>query len=126
MDTASGGAIVISAVASSLLAPPDAVSMVLMMVPLWLLYEVGIWCAWVVERRRARRARAGAASAAGLAAQAAAVPGHAVCRRHPDRPRWRYGDHSPAGRSVRGARRDEGRIGLDPLPAGELSARCDR
>src|SRR5437016_10762426 len=61
-------AIVISAVASSLLAPPDAVSMVLMMVPLWLLYEVGIWCAWVVERRRARRARAGAASAAGLAA----------------------------------------------------------
>src|SRR5439155_18932696 len=40
------------------------------MVPLWLLYEVGIWCAWVVERRRTRRARAagGAASAAGLAA----------------------------------------------------------
>src|SRR2546422_5507083 len=61
-------AIVISAVASSLLAPPDAVSMVLMMVPLWLLYQVGIWCAWVVEKRRARRARAGAASAAGLAA----------------------------------------------------------
>src|SRR5205809_689066 len=61
-------AIVISAVASALLAPPDAVSMVLMMVPLWLLYEVGIWCAWVVERRRARRARAGAASTAGLAA----------------------------------------------------------
>ena len=63
-------AIVISAVAAALLAPPDAVSMVLMMVPLWLLYEVGIWCAWVVERRRARRARAagGAASAAGLAA----------------------------------------------------------
>jgi len=61
-------AIVISAVAAALLAPPDAVSMVLMMVPLWLLYEVGIWCAWVVERRRARRARAGAASAAGLVA----------------------------------------------------------
>ena len=61
-------AIVISAVAAALLAPPDAVSMVLMMGPLWLLYEVGIWCAWVVEKRRARRARAGAASAAGLAA----------------------------------------------------------
>src|SRR5881296_4759521 len=63
-------ALVISAVAAALLTPPDAVSMVLMMVPLWLLYEVGIWCAWVVERRRARRARAagGAASAAGLAA----------------------------------------------------------
>src|SRR3989449_3960533 len=61
-------AIVISAMASALLAPPDAVSRVLMMVPLWLLYEVGIWCAWIVEKRRARRARAGAASAAGLAA----------------------------------------------------------
>jgi Tat protein translocase TatC len=61
-------AIVIAAVAAALLAPPDAVSMLLMMVPLWALYEVGIWCAWVVERRRARRAGAGAASAAGLAA----------------------------------------------------------
>src|SRR6267378_3915964 len=61
-------AIVISAVASALLAPPDAVSMVLMMVPLWLLYEIGIWCAWVVEKRRARRARSGTASAAGLVA----------------------------------------------------------
>src|SRR5690348_1324939 len=61
-------AIVISAVAAALLAPPDAVSMLLMMVPLWALYEVGIWCAWVVERRRARRAGAGAARAAGLAA----------------------------------------------------------
>src|SRR3989442_12804799 len=63
-------AIVISAVASALLAPPDAVSMVLMMVPLWLLYEVGIWCAWVGERRRARRARA-----AGGGASAGRVPG---------------------------------------------------
>jgi Tat protein translocase TatC len=61
-------AIVISAVAAALLAPPDAVSMVLMMAPLWLLYEVGIWCAWIVEKRRARRARAGTASAAGLIA----------------------------------------------------------
>ncbi len=59
-------AIVISAVAAALLAPPDAVSMLLMMVPLWLLYEVGIWCAWVVERRRGRRGRSSAASAAGL------------------------------------------------------------
>src|SRR5256886_5839749 len=63
-------AIVISAVGAALLAPPDAASLVLMMVPFWRLYEVGIWCAWVVERRRARRARAarGAASAAGLPA----------------------------------------------------------
>ncbi len=61
-------AIAISAVASALLAPPDAVSMLLMMGPLWLLYEVSIWCAWVVEKRRRRRQRAegGAASAAAL------------------------------------------------------------
>src|SRR5438876_8056820 len=62
-------AIAISAVAAALLAPPDAVSMLLMMVPLWLLFEVSIWCAWVVEKRRRRRQRAeggagGAASAA--------------------------------------------------------------
>lgn len=59
-------ALVVSTVAAALLAPPDAVSMLFMMVPLWGLYEVGIWCAWVVERRRARRAGAGVASAAGL------------------------------------------------------------
>jgi len=69
-------AIAISAGAAALLAPPDAVSMLLMMVPLWLLYEVSIWCAWVVEKRRRRRERAagqgegegGAASAAALGA----------------------------------------------------------
>src|SRR5438309_740347 len=61
-------AIAISAVAAALLAPPDAVSMLLMMVPLWLLFEVSIWCAWVVEKRRVRRQRAG-----GGAASAAAV-----------------------------------------------------
>src|SRR6266704_615978 len=61
-------AIAISAVAAALLAPPDAVSMLLMMVPLWLLFEVSIWCAWVVEKRRRRRQRAegGAASAAAI------------------------------------------------------------
>jgi sec-independent protein translocase protein TatC len=57
-------AVAISAVAAALLAPPDAVSMLLMMVPLWLLYEVSIWCAWVVEKRRRRRQQHGAASAA--------------------------------------------------------------
>ena len=66
-------AIAISAVASALLAPPDAVSMLLMMGPLWLLYEVSIWCAWVVEKRRRRRQRAEGAGGAGGAASAAAL-----------------------------------------------------
>ena len=53
-------ALVFAAFAAALLTPPDAVSMLLMMVPLVLLYEVSIWCAWVVTRRRARRAQAAA------------------------------------------------------------------
>src|SRR2546429_1314371 len=69
-------AIAISAVASPLLAPPDAVSMLLMMGPLWLLYEASIWCAWVVEKRRRRRQRAeGAGGAGGGGAAGAAAPG---------------------------------------------------
>ncbi|HEU5262051.1 MAG TPA: twin-arginine translocase subunit TatC [Gemmatimonadales bacterium] len=58
-------AVVLAAVAAALLTPPDAVSMLMMMVPLWLLYEISILCAWVVTKRRARRARV--ASAAGVA-----------------------------------------------------------
>ena len=51
-------AVVIAAFLAALLTPPDAVSMIMMLVPLLLLYEVSIWCAWVVSRRRARRAAA--------------------------------------------------------------------
>jgi len=47
---------------AAFLTPPDAVSMLMMMVPLLLLYEVSIWCSWVVTRRRARAA-AGTTSA---------------------------------------------------------------
>ena len=60
-------AIVLSAVAAALLSPPDAVSMIVMLVPLLLLYEVSILCAWVMTRRRARR-EAGAGTATRTAA----------------------------------------------------------
>jgi sec-independent protein translocase protein TatC len=53
-------AIVIAAFLAALLTPPDAVSMMLMLGPLLLLYEVSIWCAWVASRRRARRLAAAA------------------------------------------------------------------
>jgi len=53
-------AVVLSAIAAALLSPPDAVSMVAMMVPLWLLYEVSIVCAWIVTKRSARQGRAAA------------------------------------------------------------------
>src|SRR5204862_7321584 len=39
-------AIAVSAVAGALPAPPDAASMLLMMVRLWRVYDVGLWCAW--------------------------------------------------------------------------------
>jgi Tat protein translocase TatC len=48
-------AIVIAAFLAALLTPPDAVSMLLMLGPLLLLYEISIWCAWVASRRRERR-----------------------------------------------------------------------
>ena len=51
-------AIVIAAFLAAILTPPDAVSMMLMLGPLLLLYELSIWCAWVASRRRARRAAA--------------------------------------------------------------------
>jgi sec-independent protein translocase protein TatC len=60
-------AFVISAFVAALLTPPDAVSMMLMLIPLALLYEISIWCAWVASRRRARReATAGAGAGAAL------------------------------------------------------------
>jgi len=49
-------AIVIAAVVAAFLTPPDALSMLLMLGPLLLLYEVSILGAWLVTRRRARRA----------------------------------------------------------------------
>src|SRR4029077_9096763 len=49
----------IAAVAAALLAPPDALSMLVGIVLLLLLYEVSIWCSWVVTRRRARREKEG-------------------------------------------------------------------
>ncbi|HEY7194330.1 MAG TPA: twin-arginine translocase subunit TatC [Gemmatimonadales bacterium] len=48
-------AVVIAAFLAAILTPPDAVSMMLMLIPLLLLYEISIWCAWVASRRRARR-----------------------------------------------------------------------
>jgi len=51
-------ALLLSALVAAFLSPPDALSMVMMMVPLLLLYEVGIVCAWIMTRRRKRAERA--------------------------------------------------------------------
>ncbi|MCP4646016.1 MAG: twin-arginine translocase subunit TatC [bacterium] len=48
-------AIVGIAVGSALLTPPDPISMLVMMLPLVLLYEVSIWLSYVVVRLRGKR-----------------------------------------------------------------------
>lgn len=88
-------ALLLSAVVAAFLTPPDALSMIMMMVPLVLLYEVSILCAWVVTRRRARRAQAAAratllvlllavAGASGLGAQEPSPPPPRRVRPPPD------------------------------------------
>jgi Tat protein translocase TatC len=52
---------------AAFLAPPDALSMVIGIVVLLLFYEIGIWCSWVVIRRKARAALRAGATAAVLA-----------------------------------------------------------
>lgn len=47
-------AIVGIALASSLLTPPDVLTLALMGIPMFLLYEICIWLAWFVERRDRR------------------------------------------------------------------------
>ncbi|MBC8456723.1 MAG: twin-arginine translocase subunit TatC [Deltaproteobacteria bacterium] len=44
-------AIVLIAIASAILTPADVVSMILMAVPLWCLYQLGIWFASLIEKR---------------------------------------------------------------------------
>src|SRR5947208_11089312 len=61
-------ALAMAAVDAALLAPPDALSMLVGIVLLRALYEVSIGCAWVVTKRRARREQASRGSAAGLVA----------------------------------------------------------
>jgi len=84
-------AIALSAVAAALLTPPDAVSMLIMMVPLLLLYEVSIVCAWIVTKRRARREQAASRGPRPAAARCAdgtgGSPGRAATTRHRACPR---------------------------------------
>jgi sec-independent protein translocase protein TatC len=55
-----------AAVFAAFLAPPDALSMIIGIIVLMLFYEIGIWCAWIVLRRKARAARRASAAVAAL------------------------------------------------------------
>jgi Tat protein translocase TatC len=108
-------ALLVAAALAAFLTPPDALSMLMMMVPLLLLYEVGIWCAWVVTRRQARAGlRAGAAAA--LLAAALAWPGRGLAAQQPVRPDTsRRGDTAAvAGRPLDTA--TARRLGLPTAP----------
>ena len=80
-------ALAIAAVAAALLAPPDALSMLVGIVLLMVLYEVSIWCAWVVTKRRARREGASGAGAAGLVALLLLLGGSLAAQTPPPRVR---------------------------------------
>jgi Tat protein translocase TatC len=77
-------AIVISAIVAAFLTPPDALSMTLMLVPMLLLYEISILCAWLMARRRARAEAA--RSAALIALLLAAVAGAGNGQQRPPPP----------------------------------------
>ena len=46
--------IVIILILSAFITPPDPVSLVLMFIPLWLLYEISIGVSWLANRKRSR------------------------------------------------------------------------
>jgi sec-independent protein translocase protein TatC len=49
-------AIVIIAVLSAIITPPDILSMLMLLVPMWLLYEISILLVGIVGKRRAEGA----------------------------------------------------------------------
>ena len=51
-------AIVVLAIAAALLTPPDPISMMIMLIPMMILYELSIWMSYAVYRRRHRDKKA--------------------------------------------------------------------
>jgi sec-independent protein translocase protein TatC len=41
-------------VVAAIVTPPDPISQMMLAIPICLLYEVSIWCVWLIERRRRR------------------------------------------------------------------------
>jgi sec-independent protein translocase protein TatC len=56
-------AIVAVFVVAAILTPPDPISQITLAVPICLLYEVSIWCVWLIERRRLKEEAAAQALA---------------------------------------------------------------
>jgi len=47
-------AIVIVFVVAAIFTPPDPISQLMLAIPICGLYEISIWCVWLIERRRKR------------------------------------------------------------------------
>ena len=45
-------------VVAAIVTPPDPISQLMLAIPICLLYEVSIWCVWLIERRRRREEEA--------------------------------------------------------------------
>jgi sec-independent protein translocase protein TatC len=41
-------------IAAAILTPPDPISQMTLAIPMCLLYEISIWCVWLIERRKAK------------------------------------------------------------------------
>ena len=111
-------AIVISAVVAAFLTPPDALSMTLMLVPMLLLYEISILCAWLMARRRAR-AEAAARPAAVVALLLVAVAGAAGAQQQPQTDSARVADSLRKARAVDSVK---ARRGLPTAPSRSFPA----
>ncbi len=109
-------AIVIAAFLAAILTPPDAVSMMLMLGPLLLLYELSIWCAWVASRRRARRIAAATMVVLVLGLGGASL--HAQNPPPPPPPPRR--DTTAVVKPPGGTQADSGRRGVDSSTARKL------
>jgi sec-independent protein translocase protein TatC len=109
-------ALVIAAFGAALLTPPDAVSMLMMMVPLVLLYEIGILAAWVAARRRARRVQAAPGTAALVVLLLASGAGLASAQQ-PTPPRRPA--RAAAAKDTLARARGTGQPGVDSVRAGQ-------
>jgi sec-independent protein translocase protein TatC len=45
-------------VVAAIVTPPDPISQITLALPLILLYEVSIWCVWIIERKRIKAQKA--------------------------------------------------------------------
>jgi len=108
--------LVIAALGTALLTPgPDAVSMLLMLVPLMLLYEIGILAAWLAARRRARRVTAAPGTAALVLLLVAGSAGAAAAQQ----PAPRRPARASAARDTLAPGRAPGPTAADSIRAGQ-------